>query len=163
MDARSSKARGAPESNRDSAVNASTRRFESEGKKLFFIAHARADGDFAELVQSRIEKAGHRTWIDVANLTVGTDWSLEIDRTIRASAAAVLVMSPKAKASEYVTYEWAFALAVGTPVIPILLKRTRLHPRLERLQFLDFRNRAARPWDTLMNALAGTKHPRVKD
>jgi len=38
-------------------------------------------------------------------------------------------------------------------VIPILLKPTELHPRLEALQYLDFSNRVARPWDALIEAL----------
>jgi HEAT repeat protein len=64
-----------------------------------------------------------------------------------------VVMTPKAKESEYVTYEWAFAWGAGVRVIPILLKPTELHPRLEALQYLDFTNRMARPWDKLIEAL----------
>ena len=62
-------------------------------------------------------------------------------------------MTPAAKASEYVTYEWAFAWGAGIKVIPILLKETELHPRLETLQNLDFTNRNARPWDALIELL----------
>jgi hypothetical protein len=62
-------------------------------------------------------------------------------------------MTPEAKASEYVTYEWAFAWGAGIKVIPVLLKRTELHPRLESLQYLDFTNRTARPWDALIELL----------
>src|SRR5687768_6788039 len=83
-------------------------------------------------------KEGYLAWLDTERLVVGTDWRLEIDQTIKASAAVLVVLSPEAKASEYVTYEWAFAWGVGVPVIPIMLKPTRLHPRLETLQFLDF-------------------------
>ena len=126
----------------------------SDGHRLFFITHAHEDGDFAELLQARIEKEGHRAWIDTERLVVGTDWRLEIDQTIKAASAVLVVMSPEAKISEYVTYEWAFAWGVGVPVIPLMLKPTQLHPRLETLQFLDFTNRAARPWEKLMKALA---------
>lgn len=122
--------------------------------KLFFITHAHEDGDFAELLQARIEKEGHQAWVDTERLVVGTDWRKEIDDTIKASAAVLVVMSPEAKSSEYVTYEWAFAWGVGVSVIPLMLKPTQLHPRLETLQFLDFTNRAARPWGKLMKALA---------
>jgi HEAT repeat protein len=59
-------------------------------------------------------------------------------------------MTPEAKASEYVTYEWAFALGAGIEVIPILLEPTELHPRLDALQHLDFSFRASRPWDKLI-------------
>jgi len=128
-------------------------------RKLFFITHAHEDGDFAELLQGRIEKEGHLAWIDTERLLVGTDWRQEIDQNIKASAAVLVVMSPEAKASEYVTYEWAFAWGVGVTVIPLMLKPTPLHPRLETLQFLDFTNRAARPWDKLMKALGAATSP----
>ncbi len=59
-------------------------------------------------------------------------------------------MSPEAKASEYVTYEWAFAWGAGVKVLPVIYKDTPLHPRLEALQHLDFTNRTIRPWDTLL-------------
>ena len=41
----------------------------------------------------------------------------------------------------------------GEKVFPIMLKQTQLHPRLESLQYLDFTNRAARPWDELINSI----------
>ena len=123
-------------------------------QKLFFISHAHEDGDFAELLQARLEKEGYEGWIDNERLKVGMDWRMEIDQTIKESAAVLVVMSPQAKESEYVTYEWAFAWGVGVTVIPIMLQPTPLHPRLETLQFLDFTNRAARPWEKLMRALS---------
>jgi hypothetical protein len=70
-------------------------------------------------------------------------------------------MTTEAKASQYVTYEWAFAWGAGVKVIPILLKKTELHPRLESRQFLDFTNRNARPWDTLIELLHKEKEMRV--
>ncbi len=61
-------------------------------------------------------------------------------------------MSPDAKASEYVTYEWAFAWGCGIKVIPVMYRKTELHPRLGALQYLDFTGRI-RPWDSLMKTL----------
>jgi hypothetical protein len=135
-----------------------------DDQKLFFITHAHEDGDFAELLQVRIEKEGHQAWVDTERLLVGTDWRREIDQAIMNSAAVLVVMSPEAKVSEYVTYEWAFAWGVGVTVIPLMVKPTPLHPRLETLQFLDFTNRASRPWDKLMRALnSATQRPRGLD
>lgn len=126
-------------------------------KDSVFISHAHEDGDFAELLQLRIEKEGFSAWVDLEGLTPGTDWRTEIDEGIRGSLGVVVVMSPSAKESEYVTYEWAFALGVGVAVIPILLWPTQLHPRIDALQFLDFTNRAARPWDRLITTLKGLR------
>jgi SAM-dependent methyltransferase len=60
-------------------------------------------------------------------------------------------MSPAAKESAYVTYEWSFALGAGIPVIPVIYRSTELHQRLETLQHIDFVR--ARPWEQLIRDL----------
>lgn len=118
-----------------------------------FISYNHDDGDFADNLREKIKEAGFEPWIDIAGLHAGEDWRAEIDQAIKEAAALIVVMTPKAKESEYVTYEWAFAWGAGVKVIPVLLKPTELHPRLETLHYLDFTNRMARPWDKLIEAL----------
>lgn len=127
----------------------------SRPKERFFISHSRVDGDFAELLQLRLEKAGYSAWIDTDRLGPGVDWRQEIDDAILKAPAVIAVMSPEARASEYVTYEWAFAWGCQKSIVPLMLRQTPLHPRLATLQFLDFSNRIARPWSALIAALAG--------
>ena len=140
-------------------VNGGTERGESprrEGSKngsLFFISHAKEDGDFVENLKFRMAEAGLTGWIDIDVLEAGTDWRKEIDETILRSRAVILILSPDSKASEYVTYEWAFGLGSGLRVIPLLLRDTPIHPRLEAFQYLDFTNRRARPWSRLFALL----------
>ena len=118
-----------------------------------FISYKHSDGDFTTLLAQEIDKAGFDVWID-ENIQAGEQWRDMIDAAIRDSDALVVVVSPEARASEYVTYEWAFALGVGVPVIPVMLRETSpLHPRLEALQFLDFTHRRSRPWDELIARL----------
>jgi hypothetical protein len=119
----------------------------------FFISHAKEDGDFAENLKFRLEKEGFIGWIDIDVLEAGVDWRKEIDDAILKSRGLILVLSPDSKASEYVTYEWAFALGSGRSLVPLMLKDTPVHPRLEIFQYLDFTNRRARPWDKLFSRL----------
>lgn len=114
-----------------------------------FISYCQSEGDFAFRLMTELEKQGWDTWIDKHRLRGGADWSDEIDAGIREALAMVVVMSPDAKSSEYVTYEWSCAVGAGVPLIPILLKKTELHPRLARYQYLDFTNPNIRPWDDL--------------
>lgn len=100
-----------------------------------------------------LECKGNDGWIDTDQLLPGIDWRQEIDETIRKAKAVIAVMSPEARASEYVTYEWAFAWGCGKKIVPLMLRQTSLHPRLATLQFLDFSNRLSRPWDRLYRAL----------
>jgi hypothetical protein len=119
----------------------------------FFISHAKEDGDFAENLKARMKELGLNGWIDIDVLEAGVDWRQEIDVAILGSRALILILSPDAKSSEYVTYEWAFALGSGLRIVPLMLRDTPIHPRLEIFQYLDFTNRRARPWDRLFALL----------
>ena len=119
----------------------------------FFISHAREDGDFAENLKGRLKEAGLDGWIDIDLLEAGAEWRKEIDEAILYSRALILVLSPDSKSSEYVTYEWAFALGSGLRIVPLMLRDTSIHPRLEVFQYLDFTNRRARPWIRLFALL----------
>ena len=118
-----------------------------------FISHDHDDADFAELLKLRLEKEGIACWIDSERLKVGQNWREEIDKAIEQSRAVVAVMTPEARRSEYVTYEWAFAWGKGKQIFPIMLKQTQLHPRLESLQYLNFTNHPTRPWSELVSSI----------
>ncbi len=121
--------------------------------KHIFVSFKHEDGDFAEVLINRLEKAGFNTWVDHDKLQVGEDWRAEIDQAINSAFALVVIMTPEAKTSEYVTYEWSFAWGAGVKVIPIVLKYTPLHPRLEALQYIDFSTRINRPWEKLIEVV----------
>jgi tetratricopeptide (TPR) repeat protein len=121
-------------------------------EKHVFISYKHDDSEFAENLIHRVEKEGFTTWIDNESLHPGDDWREGIDQAIRDAFALIVIMSPDAKASEYVTYEWAFAWGCGIKVIPVMYRATKLHPRLGSLQYLDFTN-SVRPWDRLMRTL----------
>ena len=104
-------------------------------------------------VKLNLERKGHSGWIDTDRLMPGIEWREEIDKTITDCIAVMAIMSPEARASEYVTYEWAFARGAGKTIIPLMLRQTSLHPRLATLQYLDFSNRMNRPWDRLYQSL----------
>lgn len=105
-----------------------------------FISYARADSSFAQELKKKLEQANISAWLDQDLLQPGEDWRKEIDTAIQGSFALIAVMTPHAFESKYVTYEWAYALGLGIKVIPIMLERTSLHPRLDVIQYLDFTN-----------------------
>src|ERR1700677_1116244 len=122
-----------------------------------FVSYKNEDLDFAENVISRLEKEGFATWTDL-KIGAGEEWRNVIDVAIKNAFALIVIMTPEAKASEYVTYEWAFAWGVGIRVIPIMLRSTALHPRLEALQPLDFTKVKTRPWDKLIEEVRAASH-----
>ena len=101
---------------------------------------------------ARLKRLDFGVWTD-EHLVAGEDWRAGIDQAIRDFVALVVVMSPTAKASEYVTYEWAFAWGVGVKVIPIMIEFTDFHPLLEAIQHFNFINSASREWDKLFELL----------
>jgi hypothetical protein len=103
-----------------------------------FISYAHDDIDFVNKLTDQLHRNGFSYWLDSEKLRAGRDWRTQIDNGIRSSFVVILIMSPEAKVSEYVTYEWAFAVGNEIPVIPLLIKAVQLHPRLEVLQYLDF-------------------------
>jgi HEAT repeat protein len=118
-----------------------------------FVSYDRDDRDFAEVVQAKLERAGHKTAMDFDLLRAGDDWQDKLDVAIRGADAIVVIMSPEARASEYVAYEWAFALGAGVKVIPLELRTTPFPARLDGLHRLEFTGKN-RPWDTLLAEVA---------
>lgn len=130
-----------------------------------FISYSKENRDFAYQVKEVVEKAGFDTWIDRQRLKPGKKWRSEIDRGIHDSFALIVIMTKAAKESEYVTYEWSYALGSeignGEGVIPILLDSIELHPRLDELQHLDFRGHVTH-WDALIERLNEIKESYLK-
>ena len=107
-----------------------------------FISYTAEDRRIAsELARKIRNETGNQAWIDAENIEGGESWRAAIDKALRDACAVIVLVSPAAKKSEYVTYEWAFALGVGTKVIPILVTNVKnLHPALRDLQYIDFAN-----------------------
>lgn len=128
--------------------------------KRIFISYSHQDGDFADAIRSRLEEAGIPVWKDT-DLYGGQQWRTEIDLAIREALALVVVLSSDSATSDYVSYEWAFALGAGVNVVPLLLHPLAepLHAALQNRQYLDFSNRSARPWELLFRAVKGVAGP----
>jgi hypothetical protein len=123
-----------------------------------FVSYSRKDAEFVEMLRQRLRDANFEVWTD-SGVRPGNDWRTEIDDAIRDAFVVLVVVTPAARVSEYVTYEWAFALGAGIKVIPMILQATPLHPRLEFLQHLEFSgdSEESYPWEKLMDGLGSIK------
>jgi hypothetical protein len=126
--------------------------------RFVFISYHRESLNLANTIKERIESVGINVWMDV-KLQAGENWRAEIEQAITRSICVIVIMSPKARLSEFVTYEWAYALGSGLTVIPILSEATQLHPRLELLQYLDFSDPERGPWEQLIKVVNGLNKP----
>src|SRR5689334_9601042 len=114
-----------------------------------FLSYARADFHFVDLVRLKLEAAGITVWWDRDSLQPGQEWREGIEQGIASCHIVLVAMSPNSYNSPYVIYEWSYALGMGKNVIPLLKEPCNKHPRLERIQHLEFSNPAFQPWDTL--------------
>ncbi len=119
--------------------------------KHVFLSYAREDKDFAHELRRRLQDSQISAWQDSSDIRVGYDYQDEIDNALRSASALIVIMTPNATKSEFVTYEWAFAIGAGVRVIPVVRGVTNLHPRLAAIQFIDFTE--PKPWVRLREAL----------
>jgi len=118
-----------------------------------FLSYATRDHYFAELTAIKLAEAEIRLWRDRDQLRPGTDWRNGIERGIADSLAVLVALSAESVASPYVTYEWAYALGKGKPIIPLRLGECKVHPKLETIQHLDFSVAGALPWKPLIERI----------
>jgi hypothetical protein len=119
--------------------------------KHVFVCYAREDKGFARDINSWLRGSQVAGWQDTLDIRGGDRWQERIDTAIRSAAALIVIMTPYATRSQFVTYEWAFAIGAGVPVIPVVRRLTKLHPKLATLQFIDFTKRKS--WVSLRRAL----------
>ena len=118
-----------------------------------FLSYASKDHFFAELARLKLEEAGISVWVDKGRLRAGDDWRQGIDRGISESFAVLLALSESSTESSYVTYEWASAIGKGKTIVPVLLERCNLHPKLEPIQYIDFSHGGYLPWPELIERI----------
>lgn len=113
----------------------------------------RTDKRYAYSLNKQLQDAGFTTWIGTSELRAREDWREDTDQAIRDSFAMIVIVTPDAVRSQYVTYMWSFALGLGIPVIPVQYKGADLHPRLEAEGLLDFTGDTSYAWDVLVGRL----------
>jgi HEAT repeat protein len=124
---------------------------------IFLSFHPR-DVRFVDLLAEKIEQETTlELWLDEKRLQGELTWNPDVDQAIGGSDVILVVVSPEAKASDVVTYEWATALALNKPVILLLFRNTSLHPRLALQPQISFQTSPR--WDELFQALADSARP----
>lgn len=114
-----------------------------------FISYKRNDIGFEEKLSNWIEAQGFKAWYD-KGIRVGKPWSQVIDDYINEAICVVVILTPEALKSHYITYEWSYALGLGRPVFPLLfdgVKMDKVHPKLSQLQMAKFNHTNPDDWE----------------
>lgn len=104
-----------------------------------FICYAHEDkSQILELVEL-LRYGGADPWYDMVGLLPGVNWPAELLKQITVADAFLYALTPKAVASEWCLWEFAKAIELGKPVIPILLQKGVSIPKiLANIQYADF-------------------------
>lgn len=103
-----------------------------------FISYSRKDIDFVRRLAGDLEKAGYDVWWDISDLRGGDDWVREIPTAIEASDFFIVVLTPNAAVSEWVSKEYTQALNLRKKIIPIMLRPSRVPFALNTINYVDF-------------------------
>jgi WD40 repeat protein len=129
-----------------------------EARDRIFISYSRSDGwELAEAFERRLEdETDIRSWRDLRSMDSG-NVRQQVLRAIEQAEHLVLILSPGALRSEWVTREWTHARERGRKVSPVLadpaLTRDELPGWMRRGQIYDMAE--AEQWTLLKRVLAG--------
>lgn len=142
---------------------------ETEQKKLLiFLSHASEDKARVRNLCKRLREDGFDPWLDEERLLPGQDWSLEIEKALRASGAILLCFSTSSVAKEgYIQREYKHAMKVQEEkpegaifVIPVRLDDCEMPFFIRELQWVDYPANYDRLVMALQSKLGGTEMPK---
>lgn len=85
-----------------------------------FISYSRKDGEaFAKNLRAALEAKNIPLWQDRVGMEGGKDWWLQIVEALNKVEFMVLIMTPKAMASDIIRKEWRYARQKGVCVYPV--------------------------------------------
>lgn len=112
-----------------------------------FISYSRVDGVFAEQLDQDLRRHGARTWRDVTRMKPGNPIGDTIKTELAKAHAFVVVLSPEALSSEWVTVEIRHALSLHASgeletIVPIWYRDCEIPDSLKAFNYVDARETA---------------------
>lgn len=103
-----------------------------------FISYARVDKPLVTQIAILLTDGGHNVWFD-HQLLPGQVWKQILLQQISRCDTFVYALSPESVASEWCQWEFAKAIELGKPILPILLqKNTQLPETIRQYHYADF-------------------------
>jgi hypothetical protein len=96
-----------------------------------FLSYSRSDTERVKSLRDELRRLGYRVFFDVQSIDPGEQWKRRLERSVRASRTLVLCWSEHGRGSDYITFEYSRAEAMGKPILPWLLDKAPLPAMLE--------------------------------
>jgi TolB protein len=129
----------------------------STSAPYFFMSYSRENATLQRRIIAELRGRGIHVWVDVENLIPGSPaWEREIERSIRAAAGVIVLLSPDSSNSEWVRREISFAEQNDKRIFPVLVEGDEddsVPLRLSNHQRVDLRRTFEGGLDELANAL----------
>ena len=118
-----------------------------------FISHSSANRTVASKLEKALEATGLLVWLDDSEITLGALLGKELQDSIRASHALLLLWSGHAASSRWVASEWLTAFHLNRYIVPCVLDDTPLPQCLQGSVFLRMRQVTASVVERLARAV----------
>lgn len=129
--------------------------------KIFF-SYAPQDQQFAQILAKKLEAEGHRVWDPERDLISGSDWASTLMKQLKSADAMVVLLSPDAIDSRWVSHEIEYALGakrLQDRLIPVLVRPTKNIPWILReLQLVRFGDNPEKVAKEVLERLHHTPH-----
>ncbi len=112
-----------------------------------FISYSKKNKPYTDRLVHYLEQAGFNVWYD-GRIDYGNNWEKEIVKAIESCAAFLVIMTPDAEESDWVSIECQHARDVGKPPFPLLLEGNVFF-RYKLTQYVDVRGEILPPEDFL--------------
>lgn len=134
---------------------------------FYFLSYHDRDTDFVEeVLQPELEKSKFGDLVNRYEVEGHPEFEKGVSSAINRADAVILVVSRHAMRSEDVKYEWAYALYINKPIIPVMLETPEIigrdgklkvvyevHEKLARIPWYNFSDEAGYEWSGFKHAL----------
>lgn len=125
-------------------------------QKRIFLSYSTDDVSFATNLKDRIVNNGYEAWIDHQYIKGGQRWMEAIENALRTCHAMVLILSPSAVNSYFVTVEYLAILRMNKPLIPLIYKPCEVPFVLQPIQHINYHDNPIQGIETLIQVLRET-------
>jgi len=126
-----------------------------------FVSHTSLDKKFTRQLAYDLKKAGVEVWFDEWEIRVGDSLREKVERGIHESGWLIIVLSPRAVASQWVQRELSAAFARELDdkrvfILPVLLEKCELPVMLRDKKYADFTENYSRGLQELLQTILPT-------
>ncbi len=128
-----------------------------------FISYAHQDAEFAQTLAFDLQNAGWRVWIAPDSIRPGEKWAAAIERGLGGSGVFLVILTPAAIESRWVTDETNAAIGLEkrglVRLVPLMVKPCDMPVLWDIYQYVSFREDYAQGLKKLIRVLAAEQSP----